>query len=636
MRFELKKTLIGVAALSLLLPVASHAQTTKGPWIFDGFNRSPRDGLGSTCVSAGGADHAFDAMNCTTAAGAAQVAREAAIAARQAADQEAKAAYAAKAAAWQDKLLEVEPGSGLKPGQHGAYAYDGANDADIRDGFGRNCIKDGRWGVPLATESCEPELYSKWRAKQPRAYEPDLARRLPYTAEKADRSALKSSIADEDLAKRIDQPPPLKARSALDDMDRSPGAAPPPEPFKAEAAPIVDNSLPDFPVTKYDGGGAGVVAGAAGVAGVAALASGDKSSADDAEDLTDAGPAEIYADDDVTPDMMLSDADRALPDDGIPDDNRPLPDDDILEDGPAAVFADEYELVTPDMMLSDADRALPGDGIQGADMAMPGDDPEAEGPAEVYADDAEMVIPDMMLSDADRALPGDSIQGADMAMPGDDPEAEGPAEVYADDAEMVTPDMMLSDADRALPPETAAPVAETPKPKPAPAVAPRDETMADFPVTKYELPKAAEAPKAAAAPKAAPKPPTELPVTIKSDGLFGFDRSDLRNELVIKLDAVADMLNGAKYDKITVVGHADPIGSAKYNQALSERRAAAVKKYLEGKGVDGSRISTSGKGESELVVKYQDCAGKRKKALIKCFEPNRRVVIDAAGTRTAK
>ena len=590
MRFELKKTLIGVAALSLLLPVASHAQTTKGPWIFDGFNRSPRDGLGSTCVSAGGADHAFDAMNCTTAAGAAQVAREAAIAARQAADQEAKAAYAAKAAAWQDKLLEVEPGSGLKPGQHGAYAYDGANDADIRDGFGRNCIKDGRWGVPLATESCEPELYSKWRAKQPRAYEPDLARRLPYTAEKADRSALKSSIADEDLAKRIDQPPPLKARSALDDMDRSPGAAPPPEPFKAEAAPIVDNSLPDFPVTKYDGGGAGVVAGAAGVAGVAALASGDKSSADDAEDLTDAGPAEIYADDDVTPDMMLSDADRALPDDGIPDDNRPLPDDDLIEDGPAAVFADEYELVTPDMMLSDADRALPGDGIQGADMAMPGDDPEAE----------------------------------------------GPAEVYADDAEMVTPDMMLSDADRALPPETAAPVAETPKPKPAPAVAPRDETMADFPVTKYELPKAAEAPKAAAAPKAAPKPPTELPVTIKSDGLFGFDRSDLRNELVIKLDAVADMLNGAKYDKITVVGHADPIGSAKYNQALSERRAAAVKKYLEGKGVDGSRISTSGKGESELVVKYQDCAGKRKKALIKCFEPNRRVVIDAAGTRTAK
>ena len=590
MRFELKKTLIGVAALSLLLPVASHAQTTKGPWIFDGFNRSPRDGLGSTCVSAGGADHAFDAMNCTTAAGAAQVAREAAIAARQAADQEAKAAYAAKAAAWQDKLLEVEPGSGLKPGQHGAYAYDGANDADIRDGFGRNCIKDGRWGVPLATESCEPELYSKWRAKQPRAYEPDLARRLPYTAEKADRSALKSSIADEDLAKRIDQPPPLKARSALDDMDRSPGAAPPPEPFKAEAAPIVDNSLPDFPVTKYDGGGAGVVAGAAGVAGVAALASGDKSSADDAEDLTDAGPAEIYADDDVTPDMMLSDADRALPDDGIPDDNRPLPDDDLIEDGPAAVFADEYELVTPDMMLSDADRALPGDGIQGADMAMPGDDPEAE----------------------------------------------GPAEMYADDEEMVTPDMMLSDADRALPPETAAPVAETPKPKPAPAVAPRDETMADFPVTKYELPKAAEAPKAAAAPKAAPKPPTELPVTIKSDGLFGFDRSDLRNELVIKLDAVADMLNGAKYDKITVVGHADPIGSAKYNQALSERRAAAVKKYLEGKGVDGSRISTSGKGESELVVKYQDCAGKRKKALIKCFEPNRRVVIDAAGTRTAK
>ena len=394
------------------------------------------------------------------------------------------------------------------------------------------------------------------------------------------------------------------------------------------------------------------------------------------------GPAEVYADEEVTPDMMLSDADRALPGDGIPDGDRPMQGDDLLaeEDGPAEVYADED--VTPDMMLSDADRAIPGDGIAANDKAMPGDDLlDKDGPGEVYADDD--VTPEMMLSDADRALPGDGIAANDKAMPEDEllhkdgpgevyadeevtpemmlsdadralpgdgiaandkamPEDEllhkdGPGEVYAD--EEVTPEMMLSDADRALPPDQmAAPVAAEPAPArpPAPVVAaPRDDSMPDFPVTKYNEQKGAVVAKTEA-PKAAPKPPTELPVTIKSDGLFGFDRADLGNELVIKLDAVADMLSGARYDKIIVVGHADPIGSAKYNQGLSERRAEAVKKYLSGKGVDGSRIQTAGKGESELVVTYKDCAGKRKKALIACFEPNRRVVIDAAGTKPSK
>lgn len=592
MRFELKKTLIGVAALSLLLPVASHAQTSKGQWIVDGFNRSPRAGQGSTCVSAGGPDYAFDAANCTVAATEAQTAREAAVAAKKSANEEAKAAYAARRAAEEDKLLEIEPGSGLKPGQRGAYAYDNFN-GDIRDGFGRNCVKNGRWGVPLATESCEPELYNKWRAKQQKAPETELARRLPYTAEEADRSVAGSSVADEDLAKRINQPPPEKMRAAADDLDRTPGVVPAAAPV-VEAAPLVDNTLPDFPVTTYSGGG-----GTALVPVPVPLAGGRKAMPEDDDALDDGpadGPAEVYADEEVTPDMMLSDADRALPGEGIPDGDRPMQEDDLLaeEDGPAEVYADEN--VTPEMMLSDADRALPGDGIAANDKAMPEDD----------------------LLDKD-----------------------GPDEVYAEDD--VTPEMMLSDADRALSPEQmAAPVAAAPAPArtPAPAaVVPRDDSTPDFPVTKYNVQKEpvvakTEAPKAA--PKAAPKPPTELPVTIKSDGLFGFDRADLGNELVIKLDAVADMLSGARYDKIIVVGHADPIGSAKYNQGLSERRAEAVKKYLSGKGVDGSRIQTAGKGESELVVTYKDCAGKRKKALIACFEPNRRVVIDAAGTKPSK
>ncbi|MEO8040847.1 MAG: OmpA family protein, partial [Betaproteobacteria bacterium] len=153
------------------------------------------------------------------------------------------------------------------------------------------------------------------------------------------------------------------------------------------------------------------------------------------------------------------------------------------------------------------------------------------------------------------------------------------------------------------------------------------------PVTKPE--KAVEAQKA---PEAPVEKPTSLPVTInvKEDGLFDFDRADLRSEVVIKLDGVADMLGEAKYDAINIIGYADPIGTADYNQLLSQRRAEAAKKYLVRKGIDPSRINTAGKGENDLIVTREDCAGLRKDALIECLQPNRRVVVEAAGTVPAK
>jgi hypothetical protein len=46
LRFRVKRTLVGIAALSLLVPMASHADVTPGRWIFDGFSRSTRDGNG--------------------------------------------------------------------------------------------------------------------------------------------------------------------------------------------------------------------------------------------------------------------------------------------------------------------------------------------------------------------------------------------------------------------------------------------------------------------------------------------------------------------------------------------------------------------------------------------------------------
>jgi outer membrane protein OmpA-like peptidoglycan-associated protein len=48
-----------------------------------------------------------------------------------------------------------------------------------------------------------------------------------------------------------------------------------------------------------------------------------------------------------------------------------------------------------------------------------------------------------------------------------------------------------------------------------------------------------------------------------------------------------------------IEGHTDDTGTDAYNQSLSERRAAAVRRYLEGRGVGTGRLQTVGCGESE-------------------------------------
>jgi OOP family OmpA-OmpF porin len=59
-----------------------------------------------------------------------------------------------------------------------------------------------------------------------------------------------------------------------------------------------------------------------------------------------------------------------------------------------------------------------------------------------------------------------------------------------------------------------------------------------------------------------------------------------------------------------VGGHTDSVGTDAYNQGLSERRAMAVKDYLVGKGVDGSRLSSMGYGESSPVASNDTADGR--------------------------
>jgi OOP family OmpA-OmpF porin len=106
--------------------------------------------------------------------------------------------------------------------------------------------------------------------------------------------------------------------------------------------------------------------------------------------------------------------------------------------------------------------------------------------------------------------------------------------------------------------------------------------------------------------------------------LFEFDQADLRSPQP-KLDEIARALqDNPQFDRVTIEGHTDRLGSEAYNLELSRRRANAVKDYLVARGVEPRRLVAIGKGESEPIV---ECANAPKEELVKCLEPNRRVQV---------
>jgi OOP family OmpA-OmpF porin len=153
------------------------------------------------------------------------------------------------------------------------------------------------------------------------------------------------------------------------------------------------------------------------------------------------------------------------------------------------------------------------------------------------------------------------------------------------------------------------------------------------------LPKEVCEPKAAAVSDAAAKPaaPTVKPdntkVTVAADALFDFNKSTLRPEGKQKIDEVAAKANSLVLEVVIAVGHADRIGSAAYNQKLSEKRAAAVKDYMVSKGIPANRIYTEGKGSKQPVTKPDQCKGPKSAKVIACLQPDRRVDIEIIGTK---
>jgi peptidoglycan-associated lipoprotein len=147
-------------------------------------------------------------------------------------------------------------------------------------------------------------------------------------------------------------------------------------------------------------------------------------------------------------------------------------------------------------------------------------------------------------------------------------------------------------------------LAERPKGEIPVATRPAEETRITEP------PIVSAVPRMPVAPSARPTQPSAL-----SDVYFDFDQFLIRADAQPVLEADARLLKAAIGQQILLEGHCDERGTLAYNLVLGERRARAVKQYLEDLGVAASAIQITSYGKERPFCREHSDA---------CWQSNRR------------
>ncbi|MFI5316343.1 MAG: OmpA family protein [Myxococcota bacterium] len=112
--------------------------------------------------------------------------------------------------------------------------------------------------------------------------------------------------------------------------------------------------------------------------------------------------------------------------------------------------------------------------------------------------------------------------------------------------------------------------------------------------------------------------PTKRTIVLRGIN-FDFDKANIKPEAEPVLDAAVEVLKENPDLHVRVGGHTDSVGAEAYNQGLSERRAKSVRDYLAKHGIDPSRLTAVGFGESQPVADNKTKDGRAQ---------NRRVALD--------
>lgn len=95
--------------------------------------------------------------------------------------------------------------------------------------------------------------------------------------------------------------------------------------------------------------------------------------------------------------------------------------------------------------------------------------------------------------------------------------------------------------------------------------------------------------------------------------LFDFGKSDIKAKYHDELDKIGNFLKEFPQSKGAIEGHTDSIGNPKFNQKLSVDRAEKIRSYLSTKfGIDASRVTAKGYGETKPVDSNKTSAGRAK------------------------
>ena len=118
-----------------------------------------------------------------------------------------------------------------------------------------------------------------------------------------------------------------------------------------------------------------------------------------------------------------------------------------------------------------------------------------------------------------------------------------------------------------------------------------------------------------------------IQVTFASGLLYDYDSDVVLPDARTNLRELAASLEKYSGSDLLILGHTDQLGTASYNQVLSERRAGSAATYLMSQGVSGLRMSTRGLGETEPVATNETEAGR---------QSNRRVEVSIFASKDAR
>ena len=102
-----------------------------------------------------------------------------------------------------------------------------------------------------------------------------------------------------------------------------------------------------------------------------------------------------------------------------------------------------------------------------------------------------------------------------------------------------------------------------------------------------------------------------IDLILPGDITFASNSASVSGQFTPELKAVAKVLNEYNQTVLMIKGHTDSDGTEQYNQALSERRADAVKSVLVINNVNPNRVSTVGMGEYQPKASNATFSGKQ-------------------------